>query len=196
MNGNVTTEGITLDLEAMKRAGIRGFQIFQVGTSIPKGPVDYSSAEHARLLQHAAKEAERLGMEFDIMNCPGWSSSGGPWITPERSMKQLTWSETLVHGGSAVVAELKQPLTKLDYYRDAVVLAFPALEGESQPWHRHVASRPAPTPAPLTGSIRSTPIHGLACDLRPPAPDQPAFLQLEFTEPFEARSLTGLRRSH
>ena len=83
MNGNVTAEGITLDIEAMKRAGIRGFQIFQVGTGIPKGPVDYSSTEHTRLLQHAAKEAERLGMEFDIMNCPGWSSSGGPWITPE-----------------------------------------------------------------------------------------------------------------
>ena len=33
------------------------------------------------------------------MNCPGWSSSGGPWITPEYSMKQFTWSETLVRGG-------------------------------------------------------------------------------------------------
>ena len=110
MNGNVTAEGITLDIEAMKRAGIRGFQIFQVGTGIPKGPVDYSSSEHTRLLQHAAKEADRLGMEFDIMNCPGWSSSGGPWITPEFSMKQFTWSETLVRGGQRVVATLKQPL--------------------------------------------------------------------------------------
>ena len=48
MNGNITAEGITLDIEAMKRVGIRGFQIFQVGTGIPKGPVDYSSTEHAR----------------------------------------------------------------------------------------------------------------------------------------------------
>ncbi len=78
MNGNITAEGITLDIEAMKRVGIRGFQIFQVGTGIPKGPVDYSSAEHARLLQHAAKEADRLGMEFDIMNCPGWSNQRRP----------------------------------------------------------------------------------------------------------------------
>ena len=36
MNGNITAEGITMDLEAMKRVGIRGFQIFQVGTGIPK----------------------------------------------------------------------------------------------------------------------------------------------------------------
>jgi hypothetical protein len=184
MNGNVTTEGITLDIEAMKRVGIRGFQIFQVGTGIPKGPVDYSSTEHARLLQHAAKEADCLGMEFDIMNCPGWSSSGGPWITPEYSMKQFTWSETLIQGGRQVTTTLPQPFTKLDYYRDAFVLAFPALEGESRPWQQRLrAVRTNTGPA----DIGITPPGGW--EIRPTAPDQPAFLQLEFSEPFEARSL-------
>jgi hypothetical protein len=189
MNGNITAEGITLDIEAMKRVGIRGFQIFQVGTGIPKGPVDYSSSEHTRLLQHAAKEAERLGMEFDIMNCPGWSSSGGPWITPELSMKQFTWSETLVRGGQQVVARLKQPLTKLGYYRDAFVLAFPALEGEGQPWEQ--ALRRASTNA---GAVdRGVLIYAdprIGVELRP-TPDKPAFLLLEFSEPFQARSLTA-----
>ena len=52
------------------------------------------------------------------MNCPGWSSSGGPWITPAYSMKQLTWSELLVRSGrKTVVAALAQPYTKLGYYR-------------------------------------------------------------------------------
>jgi len=190
MNGNITAEGITLDLEAMKRAGIRGFQIFQVGTGIPKGPVDYSSTEHARLLQHAAKEADRLEMEFDIMNSPGWSNSGGPWITPEYSMKQFTWSEMLVRGGGQrVVATLPQPYTKLGYYRDALVLAFPALEGESQPWQKTLQGVRT-----NTGSIDTSVLLGVdqrgGVEIRPPAPDQPAFLQLEFSEPFEARSLT------
>ena len=191
MNGNITAEGITLDIEAMKRAGIRGFQIFQVGTGIPKGPVDYSSAEHTRLLQHAAKEADRLDMEFDIMNCPGWSSSGGPWITPEFSMKQFTWSETLVRGGGQrVVATLKQPLTKLGYYRDAFVLAFPALEGEIQPWHQTLRRANTNTGAVDRGVlIYADPRIGV--ELRPPTPDQPASLQLEFSEPFEARSLAA-----
>jgi hypothetical protein len=191
MNGNVTAEGITLDIEAMKRAGIRGFQIFQVGTGIPKGPVDYSSAEHTRLLQHAAKEAERLEMEFDIMNCPGWSSSGGPWITPEFSMKQFTWSETLVRGGGhRVVAELKQPSTKLGYYRDAFVLAFPALEGESRPWYETLQAARTNSGAVDRGVlIYADPRIGV--ELRPPTPDQVAFLQLEFSEPFEARSLAA-----
>jgi hypothetical protein len=189
MNGNITAEGITLDLEAMKRVGIRGFQIFQVGTGIPKGLVDYSSSEHTRLLHHAAKEAERLGMEFDIMNCPGWSSSGGPWNTPELSMKQFTWSETLLRGGQRAITTLKQPLTKLGYYRDAYVLAFPALEGESQPWEQTL--RRASTNA---GAVdRGVLIYAdprIGVELRPTA-DQPAFLLLEFSEPFEARSLTA-----
>jgi len=185
MNGNVTTEGITLDIEAMKRVGIRGFQIFQVGTGIPKGPVDYSSAEHARLLQHAAKEADRLGMEFDIMNCPGWSSSGGPWITPELSMKQLTWSETLVEGGHQVDITLSPPFDKQGYYRDAFVLAFPALEGESKPWQQTLRAASTNT-GPADINFRPSEI----VDIRPPSPDQSGFLQLEFSEPFEARSLT------
>jgi len=189
MNGNITAEGITLDIEAMKRAGIRGFQIFQVGTGIPKGPVDYSSSEHTRLLHHAAKEAERLGMEFDIMNCPGWSSSGGPWITPEFSMKQVTWSEMLVRGGQRVVATLKQPLTKLGYYRDAFVLAFPALEGESQMWEQNLQRASTNAGAVDRGVlIYADPRIGV--ELRP-TPDKPAFLLLEFSEPFQARSLAA-----
>src|SRR5215475_7511661 len=43
MNGNVTREGITADLEAMKRVGIGGAQIFNVSESIPEGPVAYNS---------------------------------------------------------------------------------------------------------------------------------------------------------
>jgi hypothetical protein len=189
MNGNITAEGITLDIEAMKRVGIRGFQIFQVGTGIPKGLVDYSSAEHTQLLHHAAKEAERLGMEFDIMNCPGWSSSGGPWNTPEFSMKQFTWSETLVRGGQRVVAELKQPLTKLGYYRDAFVLAFPALEGERQSWEQTL-SRARTNAGAVDRGVLIYADPRIGVELRP-TPDKPAFLLLEFSEPFEARSLTA-----
>src|SRR4030095_8556808 len=45
MNGNVTKEGITLDLEAMKQVGIGGVLNFDVGTGIPKGPIKYLSDE-------------------------------------------------------------------------------------------------------------------------------------------------------
>src|SRR5262245_14544715 len=122
-NASVTAAGSTRDREAMKRVGIAGLQIFDVGTGIPKGPVEYLGAEWLKLMQHAAAEADRLGLQFEMHNCPGWSSSGGPWITPELAMQLLVWSETYMKGGQAVDAALPQPPTRLGYYRDACVLA-------------------------------------------------------------------------
>src|SRR5436309_2216084 len=43
MNGNITKEGITLDLEAMKQIGIGGVFNYEIGADIPKGPVVYLS---------------------------------------------------------------------------------------------------------------------------------------------------------
>ncbi|MEO5582742.1 MAG: glycosyl hydrolase [Saprospiraceae bacterium] len=85
------------------------------------------------LMQHTAKEALRLGLEFDFHNCMGWSSSGGSWITPELSMQQVVWTEAFVEGGKTVNIQLKQPFKRLDYYRDSIVLAFPSILGENGP---------------------------------------------------------------
>src|ERR1035437_5807100 len=49
MNGNVSREGITADLEAMKRVGIGGAQIFNVHCGIPAGPVKFMSPEWREL---------------------------------------------------------------------------------------------------------------------------------------------------
>ena len=188
MNGNITAGGITRDLEAMQRAGVGGVQIFQVGTGIPKGPVDYGSPEHLQLLRHAAEEAGRLGLEFVMANCPGWSSSGGPWITPELSMQQLVWSEAFVTGGHTVSIVLPQPYTKRGYYRDAFVLAFPSLAGEDRPMRnrlRNATSGKGPVDVKrLTDADLST-----AVDVVPAGAGGPAYLLLEFAEPFEARSI-------
>jgi hypothetical protein len=127
MNGNVSKEGITLDLEAMKRVGIGGFHLFQVGANIPQGPVKFGSSENVELLRFALQEANRLGLEFAMHNCPGWSSSGGPWITPEQSMKVLATSEMIVisDGNKKVEVTLQQPAAQRNFYRDGFVLAFP-----------------------------------------------------------------------
>src|SRR5450759_3035699 len=90
MNGNVTKEGITADLEAMKRVGIGGAQIFNVDSGIPHGPVQFLSPEWRELFKHAVSEANRVGLELCVHNCAGWSSSGGPWNTPEHSMQRIT----------------------------------------------------------------------------------------------------------
>src|SRR5580765_2361586 len=82
MNGNITKEGITADLEAMQRVGVGGAQIFNVDCGIPHGDVQLMSPEWRELFKHAIKEADRLGIEICVHNCAGWSSSGGPWNTP------------------------------------------------------------------------------------------------------------------
>jgi (4-O-methyl)-D-glucuronate---lignin esterase len=188
MNGNITRDGITRDLEAMHRAGVGGFQIFQVGTGIPKGPVNYGSSEWVHLLQHAMAEAERLGLEYDMMNCPGWSSSGGPWITPELSMQQLTWSETLVAGGKEVDIQLAEPFKKHNYYRDALVLAFPSLEGEERSL-KDLLSYVTSSSGEIDASLLTNGDLSKGIDIHPVASGQPAYLQLEFDAPFAARSI-------
>jgi hypothetical protein len=125
MNGNITREGITADLEAMKRVGINGAEIFNVYEGIPAGPAPFMSPQWLELFRHAAVEADRLGMELCFHNCAGWSSSGGPWVKPEHAMQTIVTSEVMVQGGKPFNGVLPQPRVKAGYYRDIAVLAFP-----------------------------------------------------------------------
>jgi (4-O-methyl)-D-glucuronate---lignin esterase len=132
MNGNITKAGITADLEAMQRIGLGGAQIFNVSESIPPGPVIFMSPQWRAMVKYAAQEAKRLGLVLCIHNCAGWSSSGGPWITPEFAMQQVVTSETHVSGPKHFSGILKQPRTRLDFYRDIAVLAFPTPRDDSR----------------------------------------------------------------
>jgi len=98
VDGNVTREGITLDLEAMQRVGIGGVQLFNVGCGIPAGPIRFLSDDWRALVQHAIREADRLDMEVCLHNTAGWSSSGGPWIKPEHAMQMVVTSEVRLGG--------------------------------------------------------------------------------------------------
>ena len=93
MGRNVTREGITGDLEALKDAGFGGATMCHLSdTSAPWGCpiadsplpeiVPYADDAWWELLHHAAREAHRLGLEFGFINCPGYESSGGTMGTP------------------------------------------------------------------------------------------------------------------
>ncbi|HEX3583707.1 MAG TPA: glycosyl hydrolase, partial [Thermoanaerobaculia bacterium] len=129
VDGNVSREGITLDLEAMKQAGIAGATVFNVSMHIPRGPVPFLSDRWRQLTAFAVKEAARLGMDLGIHNCAGWSSSAGPWITPEQSMQVIAWSEVRVRGPRAFderLPPIKAPrkYEQVPYSRDIAVFAF------------------------------------------------------------------------
>ena len=124
----VTKEGITRDLEAMKQIGYSTAHIFYVNTfgTIPNSePYQVFTPRWYELMQHAGKEAGRLGLSLGVHNCPGWSSSGGPWIKPEDSMKCLVLSSTRADPNSKGI-KLPKPHENKGFYRDIAVLAIPA----------------------------------------------------------------------
>ena len=125
MNGNVTKAGITADLEAMKRVGLGGVQVFDAGLALPPGPVAFGTPAWADQLAFAAQEAERLGLSFGVANCSGWTSSGGPWITPELGMKFVTNTTLRVTGPRRLDTRLALPEKTNGFYADIAVVAFP-----------------------------------------------------------------------
>ncbi len=125
LNGNITRQGITADLEAMKRVGIGGVLIMEVDQGTPAGPVSFAGKEWRELFAFVCQEAHRLGLEVNMNNDAGWCGSGGPWITPDLAMQKVVFSETNLEDAQQVDVVLPQPLATADYYRDIAVLAFP-----------------------------------------------------------------------
>lgn len=142
MDGNISREGIKADLEAMKAAGVGGATILDISGGLPPGPIETVSPEWFALVQYALEEAARLGMEISLHNCPGWSSSGGPWITPEHAMKKLVWTSSVAAGGRRISEKLPQPGATMGFYRDIVVQAYPSIAGDD---FRFAASKPSVT---------------------------------------------------
>jgi len=132
LNQNITREGITADLEAMKRVGIGGVLIMEVDQGAPKGSVAFNSPEWRGLFKHVCLEANRLGLEVNMNNDAGWCGSGGPWITPELSMQRVVWTETYIEGPKRFEGRLAQPAAVANYYRDIAVWAFPTPAGNAR----------------------------------------------------------------
>jgi len=133
MQGAVSREGITADLEAMKEAGLGGAYLMPIkGPATPPAytpAVEQLTPEWWAMVRHAAKEADRLGLKLGMHVSDGFALAGGPWITPEKSMQKVVWSTTFATGGKPFDAMLQQPETKESYYRDIAILAFPTPEG-------------------------------------------------------------------
>jgi hypothetical protein len=92
MNGNITKEGIKLDLEWMHRVGLGGFQNFDAVLSTPQvveHRLAYMTPEWKDAFKYATVLADQLGLEEAIAGSPGWSESGGPWVPASQGMKKV-----------------------------------------------------------------------------------------------------------
>jgi hypothetical protein len=126
IGGHITREGIQADLEAMKSSGMRGGIIFDLSLYIPEGDVAYGSPDWQDLVNYAIVTGHDMGLEIGFHNCPGWATSGGPWVPVEESMKRMVFSELAIEGGRP--DNIQMPLPdgiREDFYRDVALLAIP-----------------------------------------------------------------------
>ncbi len=215
MSGNVTKEGIKADLEWMKRAGIAGFQNFDAGLNTPQ-IVDkrlvYMTPEWKDAFKYATTLADQLGLEMAIAGSPGWSESGGPWVTPAQAMKKYVWSETRVEGGRPFTGALPRPPSVTGpyqnqiggrggfggesasqppppaFYADAAVVAYRAPEGD-RPMS---ALQPKVTASGGTFDVAAlTDGDVVKATLLPAAPvNERAWIQYEFPQAQTVRGVT------
>lgn len=182
---SVTTDsGITRDLEALKRAGFGGVVVYeQVFGHDPAALRSLSPAWLARV-RFAAAECARLGLSLEVNAGSGYVA-GGPWITPALGMQRLVASEVRVDGGRPIVTRLPLPPTKLGYYRDVAVLAYPSPAGDE--------ARPVPRRSSVPATVNLDALfrrNGPPARIVAPGGIGPVQVQLDYGRPFTARSLT------
>ncbi len=210
LSGNVSRDGITKDLEWMHRIGIAGAMMFDGDMGAPQivpQRVTVLSKEWQANLHFAAQEADRLGLEFAMAAAPGWSETGGPWVTPEMGMKKFVWSEKRVRGSRPVgvlppLPDMPGPFQGIPRYdwggarepdgvhlsRDVRVLAFPAPNGDV------ALSSLAPSIVVNGSSAHASQlIDGDVLEfvaLPVPTPAAPTIVRFDFAAPQTMRALT------
>jgi hypothetical protein len=214
MNGNITKEGIRADLEWMHRVGIGGFQNFDAALMTPqivKKRLVYMTPEWKDAFRFTTQLADSLGLEMAIAGSPGWSESGGPWVTPAQAMKKFVWSETMAAGGKPFSGVLPKPPSATgafqnissgrgfsltgspeapvpEFYADAAVIAYRIPEGDIpmkllQP--KVTSSGGKFTLEDLTdGDLAKTSL------LPYTKPGEKAWIQFEFSKPETMQALT------
>lgn len=208
-NSNITKEGITKDLEWMKRAGIGGMQLADVasgqGQTVEKKLL-FMSPEWLDAVKHAASEAQRLGLELTIFSSAGWSLTGGPWVKPEEAMKKLVWSETNIDGPKKFNTGLQLPPSSegpignmgrsapnASFYKDCLVLAFRTPDKEEEV----TGSDPVITTA--AGVLDARPLMdndlNTSARIRTSKATGETWLQYSFDKPYRAQAITIASRN-
>ena len=149
ISDNMSREGITRDLEAMARIGIGEAFIGNIHLDeVPAGDTKVLTEQWWDLVEHAIREAGRVGVNIGMFNCPGWSQSGGSWVQPRHAMRYLVSSEVRATGPARLEAVLAPPA---DQFQDVALLAFPAPRGDADAL---AARRPRVTCTPAVENAR------------------------------------------
>ncbi len=106
-----TEEGITYELEQMKKQGLAGVEMEWMAPLEPDNNFPFLSPEWEKMTTFAVHKAKELGMRVDFMLGSGWPY-GGPWITPELAATCITATTSEVVGpdryGQKIPGEIGQ----------------------------------------------------------------------------------------
>lgn len=149
MDGNLSKESMTKDLESMKEAGIGNLVYLEVNVGVPRGPVDFLSEHWKELFKHAVDECERLGIAITLGVGPGWTGSGGPWVDAAASMQHLVSTTTEVTGGKRQSIHLSTPSPKSPYFGEGGFT--PQVRKQWEDFYKDVAVLAYPTPSEVGG---------------------------------------------
>jgi hypothetical protein len=192
LNGCVTREAITRDLEEMKAKGFGGALVCDADGSsqdgnerAPHGP-DFFSPEWRELFRHTLREADRLGLEISLNIQSGWNL-GGPVVPAEDATKKLVWSELRVSGPAIFRQKLPQPASRDGYYRDAIVVAYPVKPPANNTIDVRISASSAQPSHPVEDLVDDNPeTFWVSAGNQPgkgPSPDHPEWIEFRFTSP-------------
>ena len=146
LGGNVRKDGLRLDLEAIRGAGLSGVHFFHIGGragDLRRGGV-WPGCEATQvqclgegwddIVGFLGDECSRLGLALTVQNCPGWSQSGGPWIDLDHCQRDIKMARRDISGGAVCrPPEIPENFRDRDSdWRDICVLAFPTPEGDGE----------------------------------------------------------------
>ncbi len=151
LNGNVDTVRVKEEIAAMNKAGISGFDIFEIGvpnrdTMVAPGPA-FLSQESLKAIKVALVEAKKYDMTAGLNLASSWNA-GGAWVAPQHSAKSIYFSKIRVNENTGKKVKLPFPdISKKDakgkdrvikyqrngkpvFYEEVAVVAVPIKDGE------------------------------------------------------------------
>ncbi len=214
MNGNISEQGIKLDLDWMHRSGLGGVTIFEGAINTPQvvpQRLIYMTPEWKQAFKYAVTTAHGLGLEVAIASSPGWSETGGPWVPAAQGMKKLVWSATRVRGGEPFSGKLAHPpqvdgtfqnyqtpgrrgpdgqiVVPPEYYGDVAVMAYkiPANDVPQADLHPHITSSSGAVHA---RALSDGDVNTVALSLPGGAPGSESWVQFDYGHPQTIRAVT------
>ncbi|HKN21663.1 MAG TPA: glycosyl hydrolase [Terracidiphilus sp.] len=219
MNGNISSEGIKLDLEWMHRVGVGGVTIFEGAINTPQvvpHRLIYMTPEWKQAFQTAVTTARSMNLEVAIASSPGWSETGGPWVPASQGMKKMVWSATRVEGGKPFAGKLAHPpqvdgtfqnfqvpgrrapdgtvITPPEFYTDVAVIAYRIPDGDRTQQELDpkvtASAGTANFGAPDVAALSDGDVSTVALDLPASTPSIDAWVQFDYGHPQTIQAVT------